>query len=373
MKKLFIITGEHSGDLHASFVVNHLKELNPSIEIEAIGGENLKRTGIKLFNDHSKMQSMGFNLKMLFDHFIIGKKLLNYLKTEYKPDLVLLIDYGGFNLNIAKFLKKDGFKIYYFIPPQIWASRKWRIKSVKKYIDKVLTIFPFENKLYEEAGINVEYVGHPLVKELALNKETKKDLLFQKYDLDKNKKLVSIFPGSRELELKYLLKTFLKSKEKIEKKISDIQFVIAQANNISDELLNKYLKDYPIKVIKQENYALLKHSDALILASGTVALEAALYGTPMLISYKGPWLLYLIYLLVRCINKVSLPNIILNKIVIKELIQWKSNADDISEEIVKILQDNEYRNNMTKNLEAVRSLISDKDATYQVALSILEL
>ena len=149
-QRIFIITGELSGDLHASYVVKELKKLNGDIEIEAIGSDNLKNQGVKLFETHKKMGAVGLNFNILFYHIELGKKLINYLKNDYKPDLVLLIDYGGFNLNISKFLKKEGFTIFYYIPPQIWASRSYRINKIKKYVDKVLTIFPFENEIYEK-------------------------------------------------------------------------------------------------------------------------------------------------------------------------------------------------------------------------------
>ena len=132
MKKLFIITGEYSGDKHASDVVRELKKIRPDIEIEAVGGQNLEKEGVKLYCDHSKMSAMGFNLKIILRHIFLGKEIAKYLKDEYKPDMVLLTDYGGFNLNLSKVLSKYGFKIYYYIPPQIWASRKWRMNTIKK-------------------------------------------------------------------------------------------------------------------------------------------------------------------------------------------------------------------------------------------------
>ena len=143
-KKIFIITGESSGDKHASGVVRELKRLNPDAIIEGIGGQNLKEQGVKLFSDHSKMGGIGLTPKLIIDHFTLGKRIVDYLKNSFKPDLVLLVDYGTFNLAISKFLKKEGFRVFYFIPPQIWASRKWRIHTIKKNIDKVFTIFPFE-------------------------------------------------------------------------------------------------------------------------------------------------------------------------------------------------------------------------------------
>jgi lipid-A-disaccharide synthase len=366
-KKLFIITGELSGDKHASLVVKNLLENRNDIEIEAIGGENLKKLGVKLFVDHSKahMSAMGLTPKILFDHITLGKRVVDYLKNEYKPDLVLLIDYGGFNLNISNFLKKAGIKVFYYIPPQIWASRKWRIKTVKKNISKVMTIFPFEKEMYEKEGIDAQFVGHPLITQMPPC--ANRDEVFEKYGLDKNKKLISIFPGSRTFELHNLMKTFLKSAALIAQKRDDVQFVIAQADSLKDDVFKKYLGKTDIKVIKSDNYSLLSVSDALMLASGTVALEAALYTTPMIISYKGPWIAYFVYRLVRCINRVCLPNIIMDKDIVPELLQKDSNAQVISKALLKILEDDEYRQLMKDDLSKVKAILSRHESAKEVA------
>lgn len=370
MKKIFIITGEHSGDIHASRVVEELKKVYPDVTIEGIGGENLKNAGVKLFSTHEKMSAMGFSFKIITDHLNLGKRVVDYLKKEYKPDMVLLVDYGAFNLNVAKFLKRENFKIYYYIPPQIWASRKWRINVIKKYVDKVLCIFPFEKNLYEEYGINVHYCGHPLTYHLP--EKVDRGEFFERHGLDKNKKLVSIFPGSRVFELKNLMKLFVKSANILTKLHPDVQFLISQAPNLSDEVYSKYIEKSDFKIIKGENHAMLSASDALILASGTVSLEAALYQTPMIISYRGPWLLYMIYLAVRCLDKVSLPNIIANKFIVPEILQGEANPDLIAYNIEKLLFDKEYREQHIKELSEIKTLISDKNSSYEAAQQIKE-
>ena len=365
MKKIFIVTGEYSGDIHASHVVKALRKINPDIEIEGVGGENLKSAGVKLFSDHKKMGAVGLSLGIIYNHFLLGKKVVDYLTKVYKPDLVLLVDYGAFNLSISKFLKKAGIKVFYYIPPQVWASRKWRINTIKKNIDEVLCIFPFEKTMYESYGIKTHYCGHPLVSQLP--QKSDRESFFQKHGLDLNKKLVSIFPGSREFELKYLMKTFLKTAENLQKKHPNLQFCISHAPNLSDEVYNKFLVDKNFKVIKGENHALLSVSDALILASGTVALEACLYQTPMIIAYRGPWIFYLIYLLVRCIKRVSLPNIIADKSIVPEIIQKDVNVSKISYEIEKLLFDSEYRQENINELGAVKTLLSDKVSSQEAA------
>ena len=199
MKKVFVITGEHSGDIHASKVVEILKKTNPNIIIHGIGGENLENAGAKIYTDHSKMSGFGLNLRMIIDHIKLEEKVSDYILNEFRPDLVLLIDYGTFNLRVAKRLKNSGIKVFHYIPPQVWASRKWRIKGIKKYVDKVLCIFPFEVEMYKNEGIDVHYCGHPLIKQLP--EKVNKEDFFAKYNLDLNYPLVSIFPGSRPIEL----------------------------------------------------------------------------------------------------------------------------------------------------------------------------
>lgn len=370
MKKIFIITGEYSGDMHASNVAKHLLEINSDIQIEAIGGENLKNLGIKLFSDHSKMSAVGLTPKIVWNHLTLGARLIKYLTKEYKPDLVLLIDYGVFNLKMAKFLKKAGIKTNYYIPPQVWASRKYRIKTIKKYVDEVFCIFPFEKEMYESYGIKTTYCGHPLISQLPPKAD--REEFFTQHGLDKNKKLVSIFPGSRIFELKNLMSVFVKSAKILQKMHPDIQFVFSQAPNISDEVYKQYFKDTDFQVIKGENQALLSISDALILASGTVALEATLYNTPMIIAYRGPYLFYLIYLLVRCIKRVCLANIIANKDIVPEIIEKQVKADFIAYKIEKLIYDEEVRNEQINDLKSVKALLSDKNSSLEVAKRISE-
>lgn len=368
MKKIFIITGEYSGDMHASNVARHLLEMNSDIQIEAIGGESLKAMGIKLFSDHSKMSAMGLTPKILLDHISLGKRVVNYLTNEYKPDLVLLIDYGAFNLKMARFLKKAGIRINYYIPPQVWASRKYRIKTIKKYVDEVFCIFPFEKEMYESYGIKTTYCGHPLISQLP--EPANKEEFFAKYGLDTNKKLVSVFSGSRKFELNNLMKTFIKSAKDLKKKHPDLQIVFSQAPSINDETFQKYYKDCDFKVIKGDNQALLSCSDSLILASGTVALEASLYNTPMIISYKGPLLFWFIYLLVRCINRVCLPNIIMNKDIVPEILELQATPSNIVYNTEKLLYDSNVRNTQIECLKAVREKLSDKNSSLEVAKEI---
>jgi lipid-A-disaccharide synthase len=291
----------------------------------------------------------------------LGKRVVDYLTKEYKPDLVLLVDYGAFNLNISKFLKRASIKTFYYIPPQVWASRKWRLNTMKKTIDQVLGIFPFERAFYEDANIPFRYCGHPIVGQLPPPAD--KTEFFARHGLDPNKKLVSIFPGSRTFELKHLMELFTKSARELQKKHPDLQFCVSQAPNLSD----KVFPQSEFKVIKCENHALLSVSDSLILASGTVALEAALYQTPMLIAYRGPFLFYLIYLMLVCTKYVSLPNVITGKLIVPELLQYGASVKNIVNTTEKLLYDAAYREQNIAQLGEVSALLSDKNSAYETA------
>lgn len=371
MKKLFIITGEYSGDIHAAKVVSELKKINPEIEIEAIGGENLAAQGVKLFSNHDKMSAIGLTPKIILNHIFLGKNLVKYLREVYKPDLVLLVDYGTFNLNISKLLKKSNIKTYFYIPPQIWASRKWRLNTVKKTIDKVLTIFPFEKAMYEEKGIKAEFVGHPLVDELPQFTDEDKKEFIDKYSIDPNKKIISIFPGSRTFELKFLFKRFTDAAKIIEDKLENVQFLVSHAPNLKDDVFEKYLpKNCNYKIIKGDNRKMLAFSDFLILASGTVALEAALYKTPMLIAYRGPWFFYLVAKLVMCTKFVSLPNVIANKFIFPELLQADCNAELIAQNAIKIITDEKIYTQIKNDLSSTKASLDSENSTRNAALII---
>lgn len=371
MKKVFVITGEYSGDIHAGKVIQLLKKSMPDIEVEGIGGENLKNAGAVLYGDHSKMSAFGFSLKMAVEHLSLEKRVCEYILNDFKPDLVLLVDYGTFNLRVAKRLKGHGIKVVHYIPPQVWASRKWRIMKIKKYVDKVLCIFPFEEDMYKKEGIDVHFCGHPLVKQLSPKAD--KEEFFQKHGFDVSRPLVSVFPGSRPLELAFLGKTLIEGAKKLQKLHPEVQFCISHAPNLKDEIFDKYIKETDFKVIKGENQALLSVSDSLILASGTVALEAALYQTPMIIGYKGPWVLYLIYLLVRCIKNVSLPNIITGKNIVPELVQTKFTSENICYETEKLLYNAEYRESFINQLGEVKTLLTDKYSAEEASTCLREL
>ncbi len=377
MKKIFIVTGEHSGDTHAAHVVNELKQLMPDAIIEAVGGKKLEQTGIKIFHSNSNMGVFGFApIQALISHINLAKNIIKYLKDQYKPDLVLLIDYGGFNLRLARELKKYGINVFYYISPQVWASRKGRLEVIKNNISKMLLILPFEENIHKKAGVNAQYVGHPLVSQL--NMDVLREKFIQENNIDPNKKIIGIFPGSRKMEINNLVPIFLKAAQLIFNNSKKVQFCLGVASNIDENLLNKQLDkfkdkiDFDLKIIKNQSQQLLANSDVAILASGTITLEATLYNTPMIVSYKGPAIVYLIYRLIRYLKFVSLPNIIAGKKIIEEFIQYNAKPEFIAKEALELIHDEAKRNKMKSDLSDIKEKLGDKVASKQVASIISE-
>jgi lipid-A-disaccharide synthase len=349
--KLFIITGDYSGDVHAARVAHALRKQEPDIQIEAVGGRNLQALGVPLFSDQSRMNRMGLGSVLGAPyHYFLGKRIIAHLKT-FRPDAVLLIDYGVFNLIMAREIKKLGIPVFYFIPPQVWASRKGRISKIKASVDHVFCIFPFEEPLYQSHGIPVTYVGHPLIGELppAANRVA----FCQSHGLNPNQPLIGIFPGSRKMEIDYLLKDIIGSLSIIRQSCPNAQFVLAQAPSLKPEFFETRLKEAlnslseternalapVLKIVENENQAVLSVSDALIAKSGTTTFEASLYRTPMVIMYKGHPLAYQLAIRLCYLPCIGLPNIVtdMDNPPVPELWQKAVNPAQIAHAILPLL------------------------------------
>lgn len=329
--RLFIITGDYSGDMHAANVVRSLRALQPDIRVAAVGGQHLQAEGVELLSDQSKMGRVGLgSLSGAPYHYFLGKRILKFLET-FRPDAVLLIDYGVFNLHMAAQLKKRGIRVFYFIPPQVWATRKGRIRKIQQNVDHVFCIFPFEESLYQSHGIPVTYVGHPLVGELppAVDREA----FCREHKLDPHLPILGLFPGSRKLEIEFLLKDIIGSLPLILQQHAHIQFVLAKAGSLDAAYFNRQLQaalerlpryQRPVvRVLENLNHALLSVADVAILASGTVTLEAALYQTPMILIYRLQPLVYWIAMKMLYLPCIGLPNILTDRKypIVPELLQ----------------------------------------------------
>jgi lipid-A-disaccharide synthase len=389
INKLFIITGDYSGDVHAANVARELWRMQPDMEIAAVGGVNLKSLGVELVCDQSRLGKLGLgSVLSVPEHFLLGRKILKFLDT-FQPDAVLLVDYGGFNLWMASLLKKRGCRVFYFIPPQLWASRKGRINKIKAFVDHVFCIFPFEQELYEAQEIPVTYVGHPLVGQLPPPAD--KNAFCGEFGLDPSRPIVGLLPGSRKTEIDTLLKPMVHSVPAILRERPDAQFVLSQAASLDPdyflERLNDAMLEFPIDrtpkitVVPNRSHAMLSTSDVVIAASGTVTLEAALYGTPTLIVYKLHPIAHFFYRFGRAFNLIylpciGLPNILLDPAhpVVPELMQDAASPGGIAEAVIPLLdRTSSETGRMLFGFEQIRRRLNQGNAPTNVAAGILEM
>lgn len=358
-KNILIIAGEASGDLHASILVNEVQQLNPSIKFFGIGGIKMRQSGVNIIFDSSRLAVMGLDFFTRIPEIFFAFKIIRSILFKAPPDLVILVDYPGFNLRIAKLAKKANVKVLYYISPKLWASRPYRIKTIRKCVDKIAVIFPFEVNFYKKFNINAVFVGNPLPE--ITKSILPKQQIYEQFGLDPKNKIIGLFPGSRKGEIKRLLPTMIKTAELLRNSFSDIQFVLPLASSLSENDILPYLKNSAIniKIISENIYNLISVCDAIIAASGTVTLEIALVGTPMVIVYKIFPPYFPIKKIIN-IDHIGLCNIVAGKEIVKELLQQHANPKEIYAEINHILTNDNYKNNMRKELLQVKNLLTNE-------------
>jgi len=322
-RNLMIIAGEVSGDMHGAALIHELKKLDHNIEIYGIGGNLMKSEGAYLIYHLNRMALMGFVEVVKHIPFIkkVQSELIELVK-EKNIATVVLIDYPGFNLNIAEKLKSLNVEIIYYISPQVWAWGKNRVNKIKRLVDKMIVVFPFEHEIYKTAGIDVDYVGHPLMEIIAGHQYLSKEDLFNEYQLDFTKDILLLMPGSRKHEVEKIFPESIKAGEKLSNDFN-MQIVVSASQNISEDFLFKIAKKSKFKVIKGHTYDLMKYSKFGIIKSGTSTLEAAIFELPMVIVYKTSTLSYLIGKNLIKVKNIGMANIILNEQVVPELVQHK--------------------------------------------------
>ena len=363
MDKYFIIAGEQSGDQHGYKLMQSINKINRSKFI-GIGGERMGNEGLDSLVSIEKMSVMGF-IEIL-KHLKFFRKVEQIVLSEIikeKPKIIILIDYPGFNLRIAKKIKKIcSIPIVYYISPQVWAWRESRIKDLKKYIDKILVIFPFENQWYAKRGIKVEWIGHPFMDEIyqISKNEAIKSLGLE---INNDKICIALFPGSRNQEINNHLDLFIESANKISNNIKNVKIIINLATHVKIEkkLPSNYL------LVRNKQQEVLTASDVAIIASGTATIEAAIYGTPMVVVYKMNMFSWVISKLLIKTKFVAMPNILANKPIVKELIQWNANANNISKYVLKLLVNNCYSDKCKNDLNIVRDSLINGNASYNAA------
>lgn len=367
MKNLMIIAGEVSGDLHGSTLVSELKRIDSNLRIYGIGGDKMKEAGMEINYHINKMAFLGFTEVVKHIPFIkkVQRDLINIIK-EKKIKEVVLIDYPGFNLNFAKQLKKIGIKIIYYISPQIWAWGAGRVKKIKKLVDKMIVLFPFEEKFYKDAGVNAEFVGHPLLERINNYNFLSKDELYNKFKLDNSKEILLILPGSRTHEVEQILPETLNAAKKILEEFN-LQIVVAGSSNINKKVYEDLLKKYNFKVISGFTYDLMKYSKFGIIKSGTSTLEAALFKLPMIIVYKTGFLTYLIGKNLIKVKNIGMVNIISGEKIVPELIQKDVSEKKISNEVKNILSNKTLYNSIKEKLNLVKEKLGTKGASKRAA------
>lgn len=363
MKRIFIVAGEASGDLHAAHLIRETQQREPLILFEGMGSSKMQSAGAKIHIDSSDLAVVGIIEVLTHIRKILGalKKIKQMLKTD-PPDLLILVDYPDFNLRLAKFAKKHGIKILYYISPQLWAWRKKRIKLIQKYIDKMAVILPFEVDFYRKNQVEAVYVGNPLVGKV--HPSAAVDETLKQFDLDKNAPIIGLLPGSRKSELKYIFPTILKTAGLLKTHFPKAQFIIPLASSFSSSDLEPYLQgnELEIKIIPNQLYNLLQVFDAAIVVSGTVTLEVALMTTPFVIIYKLSPLTALLGLVLVDFDTIGLCNIMAGKKVVTELIQNKASPKSIAEEVIKLIENESYRKKIKHEFEQLKEEMKDDHA-----------
>jgi lipid-A-disaccharide synthase len=367
-KTIMIVAGEASGDMHGANLVREMLRIDPALNFYGIGGKKLREEGVKLLANASDMAVVG--LTEVISKLGSILKIMGMMKRsldERRPDLVILIDYPDFNIPLAKAAKKRGIKVFYYISPQVWAWRKGRIGQIKKTVDKMAVILPFEVDTYGQEGFTVNYVGHPLLDMVKLNYSKQESR--KKFGLAENKITIGILPGSRLSEVGKLMPELLRASEILAQKMPEVQFVLPLADTLEEKIITKIISGFNVKVkiISGNTYDVISCADLALVASGTATLETALLGIPMVIVYKISLLSYLIGRLIVDVKNIGLVNIIAGKTIVPELIQGDACGKRIAVEALAILTNEEKKQEMIKELMAIRARLGEPGAAIRAA------
>jgi len=365
--KYYIIAGEASGDLHGSNLIKELKLLDENAAIHSWGGDLMQQAGATIVKHYRDLAFMGFievvmNLRTIFKNLDFCKQDIQ----QYQPDVLILIDYPGFNLRIAGWAKQQGYKVVFYISPQVWAWKENRVKKMRQHIDKMLVILPFEKNYFKEKwNWDVEYVGHPLVKVIEEYKE--------QHSVQGNHqltKVVALLPGSRKQEILKKLPVMLE----VSKAFPSYKFIVAKAPGQEDSFYDTLLESYTnVSSVRGQTYSLLLEADAALVTSGTATLETALFGVPEVVCYKGSNISYQIAKRLIKIKYISLVNLIMDKPVVKELIQHELTVENLTTELKALLTDESHKQQLKEDYAALKNILSaGGDASAKAAKSIYE-
>ncbi|MCY3804085.1 MAG: lipid-A-disaccharide synthase [Gammaproteobacteria bacterium] len=361
-----IVAGEASGDLYGARLARELENIMPDITCYGLGGEHMRKAGIHLLADVSELSVIG--LVEVIKHYPRLRNILKTMKRELKrihPDVLVLIDSPDFNLPLAKHAARCGIRVMYYVSPQIWAWRSSRIRVIRKCVDHMATVFPFEEKFYRDAGVPVEYVGHPLVEDA--HSSMGRDAFLKAHRLSADKKLVGLFPGSRTSEVEHNLPTLVQAAGALARQRSDVQFIVPVASTLRADLVQRFIRDTEITTSTASIYDVIHACDAIAATSGTVTLQITLMQTPMLIIYKVSPLTFRI--LSRLVNftYAGIANVIAGKLISREFIQHEATADNVAGELQRLLSDSDYTARMKKEMGDIRDALGEKNGSAEAA------
>jgi lipid-A-disaccharide synthase len=362
--KYYIIAGEASGDLHASNLMRELKKLDPKAVFRCWGGDLMEREGAQLVRHYRDLAFMGFlevvsNIGAILNNFRFCKKDI----LDFQPDVIILVDYPGFNLRIARFASRKKIKVFYYISPQLWAWRSSRVKIIRKTIDRMFVILPFEKEFYDKFNYTVDWVGHPLLD--VINEDLRipdKNTFTVDNHLD-DRRIIALLPGSRKQEIHNMLRIMAS----VLPDFREYQFVIAGASSLQENFYRKICPDPAIKILFNQTYSLLTHSDAAIVTSGTATLETALIGTPEVVCYKGYRLSYMIARRIVNVPYISLVNLIMQRESVKELIQDRLTKNNLVTGMKQILEDPANRQRIIQDYRELKEKLGGKGASRRAA------
>jgi lipid-A-disaccharide synthase len=373
--KYYIIAGEASGDLHGAGLMEALLQCDSAAEFRVWGGEKMAAVGGTLVKDYREGAVMGL-VEVLRKAGTVRSNL-NLCKTDieaWKPDVVILIDYPGFNLRIAEFAKKKGFRVYWYIAPKVWATRERRVRKLIKYVDRLFVIFPFEPDYFCKHGIEAFYAGNPLVDMVASQAaaaETAEEFL------DRNglphKPYIALLPGSRKMEVSHTMPVFLQLEKLMAARgLSQYQLVVAAAPSIDDPVYASYLSDSSIKVVREQTYSVLSHATAAVVDSGTASLEAALLDVPQVVVYHMNPLSFMMVRILLKTKYVSLANLILDKPIFDELLQENFTVKKVFARVERLVGDESYRSAMRADYAKLRTMLGGSGASMRVAREMVD-
>ena len=376
-KRIMIVTGEASGDLHAAKLIKAVKELSPETAFFGVGGQKMAAAGCDILINGEELAVMG--IVEVAGHFPLIWKSFQRLKKilfgPEKPDALVLIDFPEFNLRLAKQAKKAGVPVLYYVSPQVWAWRRGRVNKIAEVVDSLAAIFPFEPELYDGLDIDVQYVGHPLLDEFDEAGECKN--LRSTLHIPDNSKIVGLFPGSRRNELHYMLDTLVETAKLVQKNQPDVRFLVPIAGSLSgQDVQSHFPPDLPVTFVGSERstiYDVACTCDAILTVSGTVTLQIALVGTPMAILYKLSPLSYAIGKRLVKVDHIGLANIVAGKRVVQEFIQEEATPLQLARELDRILKDADYAIQLADDLQKVKFLLGEPGCSGRVADMVMRL